>query len=176
MRALGIITAWAVSTGAAQACSPALHDVSDVPERGENCEILYRATQIDSVGLGQVQDLGGGVLAQAVFEGNGCYGETHLMVSDCTKGRAVVLGTYRWSLMEDAGDTSALERLMDEGSDIAGRTGARDILTSAEGAARRLGMTDTLALPTTGRLNVGGKVLGVFCGCRTFYPGAKPRT
>ncbi|WP_435258731.1 hypothetical protein ACSBLW_02845 [Thioclava sp. FR2] len=159
--------------GPALACSPAVSTPSDVPQRGENCELSYQVSEIDTVGLGQARDLGNGLVIQSAFEGNGCFGETSMIVTDCATGRAKVLGTYTWSLDGYEAPPSKLERMVAK-VEAAVTGGGTDVLDRAEAAARQAGFNDVLDLRSSDRIKVQGKLLGLTCACKSFYPGLKP--
>ena len=159
--------------GPVLACSPAVSTPSNVPQRGENCELSYQVSEIDIVGLGQARDLGNGFVIQSAYEGNGCFGETSMIVTDCAAGRARVLGTYSWSVDGYEARPSRLERMVGK-VEAAVSAGGPDALDRAEAAARQAGFNDVLNLRTSDRIKVRGKLLGLTCACKSFYPGLKP--
>lgn len=98
--------ALATTLGAAApalACSPALFDPAPYPVPGANCALRIDLNEIDQVHLGEAEPLGGGLILQALSEGNGCYARFHLLVHDCGRAQVMVIGAERFNLMEAMG-------------------------------------------------------------------------
>lgn len=165
-----VILAAGAGPQAASACSPAAHPPSVRPETGPECDWSFRTGDYEAVSLSGLTDLGGGVIAQRLREGNACSFEASLLVTDCKSGEAMLFGPDRVTLME--GNTSLpVLRLLDR---LEKRPrGSFASLSAVLAQAEASGVRTSVSVPKGSELRFGGKVrMPLHCGCATLYPGA----
>ncbi|MFN3938576.1 MAG: hypothetical protein ACK4KW_13490 [Gemmobacter sp.] len=136
---------------------------SDVPVRGDFCELHYQVDAHTRIGLGQVQLVWERVALQSAYQSDGCRGEAHAVVLDCKTGRGVAIGTRR--IAPDSQPVLFIDALRDAiGAALA--RGEDDALAVATAAGRRIGMTDVVPVQAGGRITLNGQFLGLGCACR----------
>jgi hypothetical protein len=152
-------------TSPALACSPALETASATPTMGEACAINWTLSEIRSVGLTPVTDLGGGRVMQFIYDGNACYSESNLLVQDCATGTAVVIGPDDLTWMDEQPRETGIDRIA-----AALRVGAIAGLEPVAGLAMTEGYPPALMLTTDATISINGQSLAISCACATFYP------
>jgi hypothetical protein len=170
MHAAVVMMAGVIAAGPALACMPEVMAAEKAPRRGAQCAVEYRPGGVNIIGLGPAVDMGNDIVVQAAFDTTGCSGEAHLVVSDCAADKALVLGTYNWVAMDGTEEPNPLTRLEYSVRDAVAQ-GLSDVLAVAEERARGLGLTHVLRVAPRDRIDMNGTILGLGCGCRTYYPG-----
>jgi hypothetical protein len=138
-------------------------------QQGEACAATWLHDNSRETGISSAEDLGGGFVAQVMFEHGLCGGRSLLVVQDCRTGEALAFGGYsdneapsQWSLVE------ALRGEVETG--IA--AGNPMTVAEIEGDAQGRGFETVVALTTTSRVAVGGEhEVRLGCGCDLYYPG-----
>jgi hypothetical protein len=157
-----------LAPGIGHACSPAIQTPSPVPVQGPNCALRLDLNEIDSVFLGEATRIEGGLILQALSDGNGCYARYNLVVHDCAAGQVMVIGTEHFNLMDDMDNgPTGLERIREA---ALAPSGPRDlaafaVLSEAEGYGTPVTMRPNQSL------RFGTESLPVACACRTAAQG-----
>lgn len=181
MRLFISLMAGALAATPAFACSPAPFEAG-TSAAGKACGMVYFDEEYTARGLGDADELGGGFVAQAYAEGNGCYAEASMVVIDCTLGQAVIFGpgsTDSPMLSEEeraAKETepfevlrSAIEDAATVGTplslaEISARAGGDFINNAVVDVTTAIGISNDETAP------LHSYDLG--CACRLYYPGS----
>jgi hypothetical protein len=139
-----------------------------VLQQGAACAATWLHDGNRETGIGQAEDLGGGFVAQVMFEHAYCGGRSLLVVQDCRTGEAVAFGgtssneaPAQWAMAE------ALRREVEAGIAASSPMSVGEI----EGRAQGRGFETVAALSTTSRVAVGGEhEVQLGCGCGLHYP------
>lgn len=154
------------------ACSPVPFVPAPGPAAGERCSEVWYLSEIRAVGLSPATDLGGALIAQDIFDGNACYWEANLLVHDCARGAALVIGADDRALMTEPRETG-IDRIAGALEQAAAR-GARMTLEELAAAAAAEGYGTVLTVPRGRAIEVNGQRLAIDCACARLYPGVGP--
>jgi hypothetical protein len=91
MRFVISLIAGALAAMPAFACSPAPFEAG-TSAAGEACGMVFFDDEYTARGLGDATDLGGGFVVQFYAEGNACYANASMVVTDCSAGQAAIFG------------------------------------------------------------------------------------
>ncbi len=157
--------AFALSGAPVLACSPALIEPSAVPIQGPGCAYVIHLNEIDAVHLGEAVRAPGGLILQALSEGNGCYARFHLIAHDCAAAQVMVIGAENFSLMEAMGrDPSwrpGIELIREDALAAPGGT-----LADLRAASLAEGYGEPQVLRPADSLRFGAQTLPLACACR----------
>jgi hypothetical protein len=144
----------------ALACMPAPMTPTAGPVAGEGCSQSHVLTEIRAVGLSPMQVLAGGLVLQDLYDGNGCYWEANLVVTDCAAGQMLVIGPDARDLQTEPRQTG-IDRIA---AWLEGQ-GAGVDLTAVAARAVQEGYAAPLQAAVGARLSINGAGVATGCAC-----------
>jgi hypothetical protein len=164
-----------LAPAAARACVLTTHGhVEPFRTEGTACAVTVLHDDAAETRMGEAQDLGGGFVAQRLFDGVACGGEISVIVQDCRTGQAVAFGGSDYEGANTQYDR--MQALLDEVADRAPRS---DLLSieEIEDAARDSDIEFVVRMRTQSQFDLGGQSFHLGCGCQLHYPdlpGSQP--
>jgi hypothetical protein len=128
--------------------------------------------EITTISLGVAEDLGGGLAARTLVDGNACYSEVYAIVTDCRSGEAVAIGGTGGR--DSPRQWDSVGRALDE-AEVAAASGGPVSVASLSTSSTAAGADQRLVLSARDTIEQGGVQFTLGFACDLLYPDAGTR-